>query len=487
MAGRIVYKDVAPYAAADAAYSSGQSTDFSTLQLSDTENVEKHITLERNRWVLDGSFTALGDKTVHYWSSAISGEDCVLPSPAVIDVRFTQQHSSVGVTLVFEEATGEYCSEVSITWYQGSMVKASETFYPDNATYFCGRRVEAYDRIVISLQKTSLPRRRAKLGQILFGIVRVFGTDKLVSASAVNETDIISASLPASKLNWEINSDEDVNLMFQLKQPVEMLSGSDLIGVYYIDSASKKSATDYAISAQDAIGVLGEQEFPGGAYINGISAHQLITTIVGGAFTVVFDNSAADTTLYGVLLKQTKREALQQVLLPWGMICTTAGSREIRVLSPSSIPVVIDQDHVYSGATVEKSALVTRVSVTAHTYTQNTSGEVEINGTRYKDAKTVYTIDNPNVTAADLNNTVSIDNATLVSTRNGQAVAQRVYNYYQRRDRSRAKVVYGGETLGDMVTVPSPWGTNTSGNIRLMSVTLSGTVAAEIEVVGVEE
>ena len=79
-------------------------------------------------------------------------------------------------------------------------------------------------------------------------------------------------------------------------------------------------------------------------------------------------------------------------------------------------------------------------------------------------------------------NVIEITDATLVSAANGQAVAQRVYNHCAKRDTARAKIVWRGEKLGDAVTLPNPWGGMNTGNIVRMDLTLSNTVAADVEV-----
>ena len=134
---------------------------------------------------------------------------------------------------------------------------------------------------------------------------------------------------------------------------------------------------------------------------------------------------------------------------------------------------------------MEVASIVTAVKVTAHAYTQDANGSVDIGGTRYKDTTTVYTVTNPDVTATDKPNVVEVTGATLVSATIGQSTAQRVYDYYQRRSTNRAKIVWDGEMLGDSVTVPNAWGGTTTGNLTKMEIKLSNTVAANCEVLGV--
>lgn len=485
MPGQIVYKDIAPGAADDAEFSAADKTAFSTLALSDDAIAERTVTLERNRWLLDGTFTVYDGSGVHLWSASLSGENCAFTTPPVLTVEFDEQYTTTGVTLIFDGAADEWASEVNIKWYQGDTLKADEDFTPDAATYFCQKNVVAFDKLVITFSKTSLPNRRLRLDRVVFGVIRIFGMGEIVAANAINETDLLSAELPASQLDWTLNSRNPVEYMFQLKQPIEMRADNTLIGVYYITHSTRISRTIYQVTAQDAIGVLSEQPYSGGVWLNGVSAKELFSAIVDGAFDVDYD-TVSDTTLYGLIQPMTKREAIQQVLFAWGKCVRTDGGYTIVVFDQPTEPTEITAHETYNGVSIETAPIVTQVIVTAHTYTQDEKGSVEIGGVKYLDTPSAYVVDNPDVTANDLANVVTVEDATLVSTHNGAATAQRVYNHYARRNTHRSKVIYNGEHLGDCLQQPTPWETQEIGNVRSVSVTLSGIVAADIESLGVE-
>ena len=128
------------------------------------------------------------------------------------------------------------------------------------------------------------------------------------------------------------------------------------------------------------------------------------------------------------------RTALQQVLFAWGACAATDGGDSIRVFPLPAVPAEVGTGRTYTGVSVETASVVTKVTVTAHTYAQSDSGSIEINGVRYSDTKTPYSVSNPNVTAADKQNVIEITEATLVSPEIGPAVAQRVYDYYLKQD-----------------------------------------------------
>lgn len=480
---KVIYRDIAVGASEDA-------TITATLTMADADpqllanGVEpgKVITLEHNRWLLDGSFDKTREEsTLAFWSNSLSNEDCTFDTNPEITISFDQQYSSMGITLLFEQATGEYCSDVNIKWYQGDTLKSSKDFQPDSVQYFCSNRVESYNKIVLTLKKTSKPGRRAKLDRIIFGIIRVFNRNELRNASLTNEMNETALELPVSTFQWTLDSLTDVDYLFQLKQPVEVQNDDNTLGVYYIDSSERKSGRVYKISCKDALGVLDDTAFSGGAYLNGVSAKTLLETL-SSPFAVEYADGVEDATLYGVLEAGTRRGAIQQVIFAWGVCLATDGGETLRVFPLPETAAVVPKDKTMTGASVSTASVITSVEVVAHTYAADSNGGIEIGGQKYSDTQTVYTVKNPNLVATDKENAKKVEGATLVSPAIGQTVAQRVYDFYAKRDTISAKIVYTGEKLGARLSIYTPWGTLLTGNLGKMEVVLSNTVVYNAEV-----
>lgn len=237
------------------------------------------------------------------------------------------------------------------------------------------------------------------------------------------------------------------------------------------------------IECQDALGVLEYTPFSGGAYLDGVSAKTLLETLAK-PFEVEYASDVEDTTLRGVIVKGTNRSAIQQVIFAWGVCLATDGGNKLRVFNQPTKPILIPRGRTFVGSSVATGAVVTKVNVTAHSYVEASNGNVTINGVKYKDTRTVYSAINPNVTASDRENVKEVTAATLVSDEIGQAVADRLYKYYSLRDTNTATVVYGGEKLGDCVSIYTPWGLLTTGNLHKMEIKLSNTVVYNAEVTG---
>lgn len=481
----VTYKDIAVGASEAATVTASGTTAESIPQsLINGGDSQKVILMEQNSWALDGTLdTFYENANIAFWSSELSNADGTFQNEPVITINFSNQFSSMGVTIAFDDATEEYCSAVNVKWYQGETLKADQDFEPDSTLYFCSKRVESYNKIVITFKKTSLPYRRAKVSKLMFGVIRTFGMNELRNAAITNEMDESAVKLPVSSFKWTLDSLSDVDYLFQLRQPVEVRNNDYLLGVYYIDKSDRTSNRVYKIECKDAVGVLGDTAFAGGAYLTGVSAKTLLTQLAA-PFEVEYADDVQDATLKGLLKSGTAREAIQQIMLAWGVCIATDGGEKIRVFNLPETVNVIPQSRTFTGSSVKTDSIVTKVSVTAHTYTASTTGSIEINGQKYADAQTVYSVANPDVIATDKANVKEVKNGTLVSTDNGQTVAQRLYDYYSKRDTISARIVYAGEKIGDCVSIYTPWGTLNTGILHKMEVTLSNTVVYKAEVIG---
>ena len=176
--------------------------------------------------------------------------------------------------------------------------------------------------------------------------------------------------------------------------------------------------------------MLDESGFDGGLY-ESASAFGILESIVEPEFILSFADGLEDKQLTGIIQPCTRREAAQQVLFAAGWVTATDDGSEIKVFSLPDNLIDVGENRTYSGASSEISAITTEVKVTAHKYTENSNGSIEIGGKRYNDETTIYTVKNPAVSSTDKSSVVEVTDATLVSNDNAQEVAERVYNYYQ--------------------------------------------------------
>lgn len=490
MSSKLIYRDIAVGAAEDAAITAAGYSDMGDpAKAAQGVSVPALAVLELNSWGLDGTRAAYNGQEMAFISSELSGEDCTFENTPAIQVDFEENYTTLGITFRFAPAAGEWCSKVTITWYQGETVLAQKEFHPDSAEYFCENTVEAFNRVYITLDETSTPRQRAKVESILFGVMRIFGPGELSSVSIQQDTDPISAAVSANYLDWQLRSTDDTEYIFQLKQPVEAYHNGELLGVFYVDDIPERTGTgDYTVECQDAVGVLDSYEWPGKMYTANTAFATVIGDIVGDAFEVEIDATISAKTLRGLIPKGTCREALQQAAFAAGAVVDTSRTHKIRFFAPSySNPETIPKSSVSSGGSVKQSAIVTAVVITHHAYTQGagSSGDdvITVGGVKYVHTTGTVTVENPNVTASDKKNVKSVSDATLVNADNAAEVAQRVYDYWMRRKTVSTKIILDDESMMQYVTVPTPWGQDMTGSITSATITLSNLTAADIEII----
>lgn len=486
MSVKLVYQDIAVGADSDAEITATGQEAISLLALLPfgAGNEKDYTTLEHNMWTLNGAKQIYDGGAFSFWSDGISDNEGYFATPPEITATLSEQYNSLGISLNF--GVMNYCTEVEVVWYQGGTELARKTFYPDSAQYFCAERVESYNKIVVRFIRTAHPYQRARLDALIFGITRVFKRDELRSVKITEQVNLVSRELPENVLDWQLNSAEVIDYLFQLKQPVKAYDGERLAGVFYVKTSNRRSARNYDISCTDAIGVLDEEQYPD-AVLTNKNAFELAQDICGD-FDVEMDSSLQIKTVTGVLVKNTRRQALQQLCFAIGAVADTSGSESIRIFAPQfSEPKEIPANRVRVGGNVKRADAVTSVQLTSHKYSTSGSGNsVEINGATYYDTQTVYTLNNPNATTADKKNVVSINDATLISSANVQEILQRVFDYYMLRDTHNVSFRLEGEKMGDYVSTPTSWGDLVVGTYTRATITLSGIAVANAEVLGNE-
>lgn len=490
MSSKLIYRDIAVGAAEDAAVTVDGAHSMSDVSLLPSgANTPPLCILEHNFWRLNGTHMVYDGQAVAFLSSAVSDSNCEFSETPKIRIDFDSNYTTLGISLKFSPDTGDYCKQVTITWYQGETQLASQAFTPDSANYFCEKTVSAFNRVDISLDKTSLPLRRARVDQILFGIIREFQGGEIGSVTIRQDVDLISNELSINYLDWELRSNSDTEYIFQLKQPVEAYHNNKLIGVFYVDKIPERTGIgDYSVECQDALGVLDNYEWAGKMYTADTAFPSVVNEIVGGAFEVDIEAALAGATIKGYIPDGTRRKALQQVAFIVGAAVDTSKTNKIRFFVPKyEKPTALPDRDVFEGGSVKQEAIVTAVIVTYHTYTQGSgsSGDevITVNDVKYVHTTGTVRIENPNVTASDKQNVKTVQDATLVNASNAQAVAQRVYNYWMRRKTVETSIVWEDQNMLDYIIVPTPWGQEMTGSLTSAKITLSNLTAAEIEVV----
>lgn len=518
--------------AAQASGDAGQS--FSSLPgiIAGAQDIP-YATLEPGLWVLDGTRQILPDapQDAGWWSDSRTGEDGRFETPPKISVTFPEPYTSTGITFVFSPSTEQWCSEIKLNWYNGQTLLAETTAYPDSAQWVLEQLVESFDRIDIQLMATNIPGHFAKLQMIQIGRVIVFGRNELTQVQLTNEVDPSLCVLSVDAMRVEIRDRKGRAFAPQENQRMELYRDGKLLAAHYIMDSSRESQYHYTFSCQSAVGLLGD-DYLGGMY-DAVPVEEFLTDILDGR-PFVLDDSFAGQTVTGYLPICTRREALQQLAFALGTMVTTQGTDAICLMPlPEHISGIFSSRQIFTGAKAETAPRIARFEVAAHSYTKSSEvvtlmsskevvGEAELitfyephhdyaieggtivdsgvnwvkitaNGPVTLTAKTyihntvLYAQKNATATAAERNNVMTVDSATLVHSGNVQAALERLHNAKQLRQTVTQEAVISGHRAGDRVSSVNPWGTQTRGFITSMESTLTQNGhTATVKILGVE-
>ena len=155
---KIVYDDIALGAAQDNTAASGDHDYYVDLQdlKSGVEFPDYAMCLPRYAR-MDGNYNNAPDELADmgYVSDSISDAGGTFREPPSITFTFGQTYSSVGITLRFNDYSGDYCSMVNIKWYRGDELLSDRDYSPDSPDYFCYGIVDYYNRVVVTFLRTA--------------------------------------------------------------------------------------------------------------------------------------------------------------------------------------------------------------------------------------------------------------------------------------------------------------------------------------------
>lgn len=207
-----------PESQADASSESNGEMNFSDAEslVDETEkNPARYAMLERNIWLLDGSFLLLPDSPPYgengYIGSALSGDDGSYQTDALptITISFSQVFTALipGVTITWGSAYEEWAESFRVTAYNGTSQVAQKTVTGNtNVTSVVSMNVQNYNKITVEVLTWCLPGRRARIEDILIGVERTYTKSDLMSYSHSIFVDPMNAELPKAEITFEIKN-----------------------------------------------------------------------------------------------------------------------------------------------------------------------------------------------------------------------------------------------------------------------------------------
>lgn len=354
---------------------------------------------------------------------------------------------------------------------------------------------------------------------------RTFDAHDVISGNAYYARPLNSASLEIDTFSFDVQSDDTSLTEFIRNTPLTFYHDGNQMGIFYVQTISRTSINTYHFTCTSTVGLLDETYHDGGIY-TGETVREVCTDICK-PLTCYVKSNIANIKLYGWLPIATRRENLAQVLFAIGATLKVDYNGAIRIEGLwDGQSSEITASEMYAGGSVEYATPVTEVIVTEHAYSQSTTEVTELfNGTTSAGDK--ITFDDPcydleatgfAITESGANyaivtagsgvlngkkythvtrqiitptntrsrslveqsdNTVKVENATLVSLANATAIAERLAEYYSHNERINNKIAIKRETPGDVVQISHPYGGEVTGCVESVDVTVSGRLAAQ--------
>lgn len=378
---------------------------FSKVDDLETDNVSTrpYASYEPNYWLLDGQYKFLPAvyTTIHVGLISLEMSDSAgdFTTAPQLTAEFSRTHDIDGLALRFQTYTGDYCSALTINYYDGSnQLIRSDSYQPDYTEFSTLQPVTGFKKIIITFHSTNRPRRYLRLTGIDFGELISFEGDAIKIAKTTEQVCQLSTELPYSELELELYSQEAqfsiLNPAGQYaalkeRQPLfvyEIVDGTnEFIGRYYLTEWENLSDTLYKFRAMDILGILDGMTYRGGLF-NGEPLEDLIEAILAPiSIPYELDNRLTGIEITGWIKAGSYREALQQIGFAAGAAIHATRSGVLRIEKTK----IAENETAYATITraekgIEQSLalrpIVTGVEVTAHNYIPGGESQLVMSG-----------------------------------------------------------------------------------------------------------
>ena len=542
MSVRVKYSDVAIGAKESFDIEVGNflpASNVSLLKTSGSEFQRYDIPFELNSMILDGGSQFLPEEglaDIAFISDEISDEDGNFQTPISWEFVSEETFASIGLSFLFDETKNIYATHINVKWYNGYALLEDVDFYPNSARYFCNKNVQFFNRIVVMFYSLNVPLNRLRVNAVDYGLDVDFEGNELRSAKIIQEIDPISTSVPINTFDFTLDSNRDIEYSFQTKQPLKISFNNQTKATMFVKSAKRKSRSVWEIKSEDYIGLMDSIDFKGGIY-NNYDALLLIGEIFSVAkipYSVSGDFEGVKLT--GHIPYTSCRDALMQVVFAIGAVADTSNSDKVDVFSLSGeISQNIPKRRLIQGQSFEEETRVTAVEMLAHSYREiseiltaydaeksgigenilvkfseplhdlsiydgtilesgfnyaiinATSETCTLIGQKYEHNTIIRRKENPLVLSSDVENIISIQNATLVSAENVDTLLDMCYNYIVNTQRTNMKIIDGENTettsVGDFISYETEYLGDKEGRIIKQSFSLVGNILVKDSVV----
>lgn len=484
--------------------------------------VKNVASCEHNQAVLDGAQEHLPDEPWLYpwgfWSAQASGADGVFEDPPVLDVQFSFNHKSPGLTLLFYPHSEDWASEVEATWYNSAGETVHQGVYTiDGVVGHIPEKVSNFRRITLAFRATNVRERYIRLYGINYGEGRAFADEDIDTVSILEEVDPTSNQVTINTLNFRLRTHNPEfsivsglgdDMLMQYQQ-LTIIGDERDFGAFFLQFPWKDVYGDGTVidfQAVDPIGVMDKYQFWGDVYDN-----VPLETIVGQLFSICFptrligyriDTAFAGRSVSGWIPTGTCRQALQLLCFAIGAVADDSRRDYVWIYPPDKeAHHAIPRDNIYLNPEIQPTVYYSGVDLIAHEYVPgdetreaykgelaagahtirfseplyglqaegaaivessanhavlqvDVPGTVVVRGSVYTVNKAVFSA-RDEVLAGEVENTKIYDGCTVLSPADAAALLDGLFDYLRQRAQFNGEVRLGENEPGYVVRVPT--------------------------------
>lgn len=197
-------------------------SDLDNIKETTIPQTKNYATLEKNFWLLNDSQPIYGSEELEqtYVSSYMSDKNCLFSDKACITLTSSVYLTTLGLTMVFDSIDKNYAKKLKVKAYRDSTMIMDKDYtlssYSDRLIFADNEELVRWNKIEIYFIESSLPYRRIRVNQLLFGIMETYTDENLISAESKEKTTMINSELPTRTFKFTI---DNMNKLFNPDNP----------------------------------------------------------------------------------------------------------------------------------------------------------------------------------------------------------------------------------------------------------------------------
>lgn len=197
-------------------------SDLDNIKETTIPQSKNYATLEKNFWLLNDSQPIYGSEELEqtYVSSYMSDKNCLFSDKACITLTSNVYLTTLGLTMVFDSIDKNYAKKLKVKAYRDSTMIMDKDYtlssYSDRLIFADNEELVRWNKIEIYFIESSLPYRRIRVNQLLFGIMETYTDENLISAESKEKTTMINSELPTHTFKFTI---DNMNKLFNPDNP----------------------------------------------------------------------------------------------------------------------------------------------------------------------------------------------------------------------------------------------------------------------------